>query len=135
MKINSNYFKNVVAIGAFMVMILLIVLAYLDKKKDDKDLKENARYTLGTTLETFYQYRGNKQLKYSYQVKGKIYQGFVLYKRGVKVQGGRYYVAFSTTDPRNSKFLYNYAVPSEIQNVPPEGWKTLPRYEKTFIDL
>ena len=127
--------KNLFSVVLFATMIGLIVYASIDKSRQDAELKASYRYTIGTTIESYYQYRGDKQIKYQYKVNGNTYTGFELYMSGVIEEGGRYYVKYAMKNPENCKMLYNYAVPKEIDSAPKEGWESMPRYIDTFIDL
>lgn len=131
----GNALKKITAIVGFGTVVALLIYAFIDKEESQNDIEANTRYTIGLTVGHYYQYRGNKQLTYKYEVNNETYEGFTLYKNGIKSEGGRYYIAFSDANPENSKFLYNYAVPAEIDSAPVDGWKKLPKYEETFIDL
>lgn len=66
---------------------------------------------------------------------GQLYEGFKIYKRGIKEKNGRYYVKFGIDNPEKREIFYNYEVPNDIKATPPTGWETMPKYWETLVEL
>lgn len=108
-------------IGAGVALIAIILSSvYLNFIKY-RELSNNGRYTVGTTL-YFTLSKDGRDVTYEFFVDGKRYESFKRYGYSAKVPGGRYLVEFSSKDPSICDIYLNRIIPDGI--IPPlDGWK------------
>ena len=126
-------------ISSIIVVILLITFSIyktIDLKVKEKERIQNARYTIGITGEKHHNIKSSQPtVEFYYTVLGKKYQSIeyigATYEKTVLLNGGRYFVEFSSKDPTNSMLLLGLPIPDLIQSFPDSGWVDIP---KTYID-
>lgn len=113
----------------FVLVALLVFIIYNNSRlnRRNKERLENRKYTIGVTGERHHNIKSSKPtVEFYYTVLGKKYKGNqdidATYEKTVVVNGGRYFVEFSSTDPSNSKLLLGELVPASIQSAPDSGW-------------
>lgn len=114
-------------IGVTILIILVIIFIFSGFLELDTrtEIKEYGRYTIGYTTQVFYK-KGVRWIRYVYYVGGVKYQSNTGLSRNVVYPNGRYYVHFSSKNPKNEKFLDKRPVPESIREVPDDGWATIP---------
>ena len=108
-----------------MTIFVLISLFCLSEIYNQcNQLITHPKYTVGVITKFYYSGYAVKSIKYKYQVNG------IEYLKGEFYQGGelgkRYFVKFSSENPRYNEFLENNLVPDSLQFVPTEGWDKIP---------
>ncbi len=90
----------------FLVFVLAIVAIGINSFIKRKQLKENSRYTIGTTTKMTYN-RWSTYIDYKYSTKGKVFVSTHLIKNDNIKTGQFYYVIFQSDKPQNSRLLTN----------------------------
>jgi hypothetical protein len=116
-RINKKTLIVVLLLFGFMI-VYSIRRSYL--------LSHYERYTIGTTVNTFYTVPATKHVTYTYKMNYKYYKEDDYYNFNSKVPGGRYYVRFSAKNPNVSEILQDQPVPDSIKAAPPAGWSKIP---------
>lgn len=111
-------------LGIILIVLGLVFAGYLvDSEK--QDLEENACYTIAYTNGSYK--RHGEKVKYSFRFNGVNYNGVSHYKiDSLRTINGRYFLKFSSVDPRNKVFMEDLPVPDSIKAAPYSGWKRLP---------
>ena len=133
--------KEKLILSVSLLIFLVIFGIYGSKKNKEKtqERNSNARYTIGTTINTYKNIRSSyATIKYRFTVNlSKIVEFEKIphdLNGKIKVQEGRYYVQFSKLNPRNCQLLLEYPVPDSIKNFPQEGWDFIPGYKLSQPD-
>ena len=108
------------------LLIVVILGSIIYGSKEASELNENAAYTIGTTVKTYWTVAYGQWVIYSYWVEGNRYTGNSRYIESTKVPGGKYYVKFNKKDPEESVFVQDKPVPDTIKIAPEKGWEKIP---------
>lgn len=106
------------------VFVLICVLVIIEIYSECNQLMTHPKYTVGITTEFYYSGHGIKNIRYTYQVNGKVYEKGKRH-RGAQL-GKRYFVKFSSLTPRYNELFQDSPVPDTLQFIPPEGWDKIP---------
>jgi hypothetical protein len=128
MKLKEVSKSDIAGIVILLFMFFFIVDYFIRVKRNNIDLQENARYTIGKTGES-YGSRTGSTIEYIYFVGEIKYRQTQSMKDGVNYQRGSYIVAFSTINPKNSRMLFDRPVFSDTITVPEQGWTKIPNFE------
>lgn len=110
-----------------VVLILLVILAMaINAERNNRNLYENSRYTIGTTIRRTYNRFGQSFIDYKYSVEGKEYICSQEYEQTEIKKGENYYVIFQSNKPKISKLLIDKGITSTIDYIPYNGWAELP---------
>lgn len=117
-------FKFVFGLIVIGVLVVLLVVKFFD----DKEIENNARFTIGYTKVTYRTAKAGESVYYEYNVRASKYSGSISLAKNdlLIVPNGRYYVVFSSKNPRKSKLLKYKPVSPEVQEYPKDGWGKLP---------
>jgi hypothetical protein len=118
----KRLFKN------WKVLILLIFPALITYSIwRHYQLKDFARYTIGTTTKRFITAKSGFQIEYIFYVNGKKYKGARNeYNYHIQYPGNRYFVKYSYKYPSQSEIQWNLPIPDSIKIAPPDGWQEIP---------
>jgi hypothetical protein len=89
-------------------------------------LRENHRYTIGTTIKTYWTMANGKQVLYTFNVGGRDYISSDRHHDEYKVPNGRCYIMFYVKDPEISEILQSKTVSDSIKEIPINGWEKIP---------
>lgn len=124
--------KSKVLDAALKVTIVGLLFGYIIYQSFNQEyqLAYYSRYTIAEITEIYYSGHLVEKVTYTYMVNGKEYErGANKLNKDVEV-GKRYYLKFSTLNPKYSRILQNSIVPDSIKIAPAEGWETLPSVDK-----
>lgn len=92
---------------------------------------KKGNYTIAYATKMYWPIISYKRIEYNYNVGGENYEATNIYALDPKVIiPARYLVQFSLEDHSLSTIYPNVPVPDSIKEVPPEGWKELPKWAK-----
>lgn len=91
------------------------------------ELKDHAKYTIGTTIKIYRDGRGGRNIRYKYLYKGEYFEGTHPYREGAIVPGGKYLLKFSANKPDLSEIYFNSPMQDYSDSIPYEGWSEIPK--------
>lgn len=107
----------------FLIILVLITRNILE----NISLNKENRYTIGEITKIEPNVKSGYQIYFDYYVLGKKYEAFGgIYQKNDNLIGGRFYIRFSPSNPRNCKLLLDEPVQGNIKEAPPEGWGMIP---------
>jgi hypothetical protein len=107
------------------LFILVSLFCIFEIFSECNQLIKHPRYTIGVITEFYYSGYGVKSIRYTYKVNGVEYEKGAFYSSGEI--GRRYFVKFSSLNPRYNDLFEDSPVPDTLQYVPPEGWEKIPK--------
>lgn len=122
--------QNKERIKVFIYGFILLIIFGISSYRGISEyigLKKYGRYTIGITTKKETTPKGGIDFDYTFTIMGKKYEGFDAYNPKIQVPGGRYYVIFSSKNPEQNEMLINQPVHDSIREVPPEGWREIPK--------
>lgn len=117
--------KNFLKLIDKPLFILICVLVIIEIYSECNQLMTHPRYTIGVITKFYRSGYAVKSIEYSYKVNGKEYLKGEFYHSGEV--GKRYWVRFSSKNPRYNELLDTSPVPDSILSVPPEGLEKIPK--------
>jgi len=135
-KLGTKEWDQTSIISSIVVVLVVIAFAiYINKhlNKNAAERNANPRYTIGVTGAKHHNFRSSKPtVEYFYTVNITTYSGLehigAQFEKSVVPDGGRYFVEFSSLNPKNSKLLLDYPVPDSIVSSTTKGWTFIPGY-------
>ena len=119
--------KKINLIGVIIFSFIIISLV-IKNVIENHSLNENSNYTVGKIKGIEPNIKSGYRIIFIYYVQGKKYEAFAgIYKKNKSMIGTRYYVKFSPSNPKNCKILLDKPVPDRIKDIPPDGWKCIPK--------
>ena len=112
-------FPGIIFIGGFTTL-------FVHGQRNQYLLRTYPRYTIGTTIKTYWTFASGHQLEYEHEVKNKYYKNSDRFNENSIVPGGRYYVKFYSNDPDICEILQDIPVPDSIKTAPINGWEKIP---------
>ena len=117
----SEFIKKSILISFFALIIYEIF-------SEIYELRAYPKYTVAVIIKFRRGRYEIKETEYKFSVNGKEYLRAESY-RGGEV-GKRYFVKFSSENPRREELLTDKPVPDTLQFIPPEGWDKLPKIRR-----
>lgn len=120
---NNKTLKTVGISLLFLLIVLVMVKYYIDKNS----LKKEYRVTIGNVYDYETLTRSGYDLYFNYSVNGEEYvSDYIVYNNPKNFVNRRFFVAFSPSNPKNSKILLEKPVPIELKQSPLAGWERIP---------
>lgn len=120
---NKKTLKTIGISLLFLIIGLVAIKYFNDKKK----LENEHRITIGRVDSFVIGARSGYILDYSFSVDSQEYKcDDVVYDNPENLVNKRFFVAFSPSNPKNSKILLTSPVPNHIDKAPLKGWDEMP---------
>ena len=120
---NNKTLKTVGISLLFLFIAFVIAKYYFDKNS----LKKEYRVTIGNVYDYETLTRSGYDLYFNYSVNSKQYESdYIIYNNPKNFINRRFFVAFSPSNPKNSKILLEKPVPTRLKQAPLEGWEKIP---------
>ncbi|WP_461102577.1 hypothetical protein [Spirosoma koreense] len=118
----------------WLVVIVVFIFIGLLRGSEESALDECSKITVAEPIEVNGSFRRSFTLSYKYMYQGKLFRSsnslgsIDLIRFGEKhFLSRRYYVKIQCDDPQLTRVLWEEPVPATIDNVPDEGWISLPK--------
>ena len=116
---------NTIGISLLFLIIGLVAIKYFN---DKKKLENEHRITIGRIDWFVIGAKSGYILDYSFSVDSQKYKcDVVVYDNPKNLVNKNFFVAFSPSNPKNSKILLTKPVPKQIDKAPLNGWKEIPQ--------
>ncbi|MDF2191686.1 hypothetical protein [Paraflavitalea sp. CAU 1676] len=110
------------------LMIGFIIWGFINPFWRRKEIKEHARYSIGTVYKKTGSLKNGDHYHYTFQYAGETQEGTrSIYGIDSLKFGDRFIVEFSYRRPDVSKIHYEWPVYKEFSNAPDSGWIIIPR--------
>jgi gentisate 1,2-dioxygenase len=134
-KKGTNKIDRKIVITTIVLITGLIVFEIFKENQRNNQFVERektARYVIGTIGKRHKNFRSSKPtVKYFYRYLGEQYEGLehvgASYDANVVYDGGRYFVQLSSSNPTNSKILFDFPVLNDSLKSLDSGWSHLPQ--------
>ncbi|MBL7875802.1 MAG: hypothetical protein JNL53_09060 [Cyclobacteriaceae bacterium] len=111
-----------IVLGITLIVLLIVIT------KQRIELAYGGRYTIAVT-DGLIRSSGGNRVKFYFEVLGQQYVGeHKQLKYNPETSGGRYFLKYLPHDPKINNILWDKPVPSQLKEVPVEGWKEIPNY-------
>jgi hypothetical protein len=95
--------KNIIS-GLGIILICYMLLRFIERYYH---LNNYSEFTIGNVDSVYLDWRNDKKIAFSFEVKGVNYTGTSWYKKnGVVVVGGKYQVKYSSRKPSINELVY-----------------------------
>ncbi len=101
--------KAILSITTLLAFVIILVVAYNDKKADDAILKNKGEYTVATVTKKVRTYRAKVYVHYSFNVDNKSFSGSRLYytSEGEVNVGDNFEVVYYPKNPEINRILFD----------------------------
>lgn len=115
--------KKIMQILTGAIIIFSLVYLVYNYFSVNHVLKKEKKYAVPNKSYLF-SYRSSIDIRYEFKIKGKIYGGGV--HGGEFLPPKLYFIEFYPPDPRKNRAIEVFADPSDLKNMPIDGYTQLP---------
>jgi len=110
-----------------VLFLLAIITLLINGERKRKSIKDDSRYTIGTTIRMTNNRFGQSFVYYKYFVGGEEVISSQSYEKIIVKKKQQYYIVFQNGKPKNSRLLLDKPIIGNVDSIPLNGWEKLPQ--------